>query len=57
MIGFESLRLRLRPVNEVDVLQKCLGLESHDLETLIYPPLAQLVEHVTLNHGVQGSSP
>ena len=26
-------------------------------ESLVYAPLAQLVEHLTLNQGVQGSSP
>ena len=40
--GFDSLRKRLRLVNEAEVLQKCLGLKSHDLETLIYASVVQL---------------
>ena len=40
------------------------GKEKADISTLVlvkgrvkYAPLAQLVEHLTLNQGVQGSSP
>ena len=47
--------------------KKILGIRKKDLQnektsTIIavlngYAPLAQLVEHLTLNQGVQGSSP
>ena len=31
--------------------------EASNMKVLGYAPLAQLVEHLTLNQGVQGSSP
>ena len=33
------------------------GFEGAENSTPGYAPLAQLVEHLTLNQGVQGSSP
>ena len=44
----------------VQVLYLVLHLANHSLfsfQGAKYAPLAQLVEHLTLNQGVQGSSP
>ena len=58
-VQFSGCRLKMWPVGQAvkTAASHAANRSSILLRVTIYAPLAQLVEHLTLNQGVQGSSP